>query len=210
MTTRFTCYFVATIISTLTLHGQPTTPYITYEGPPFTQTNISPKHMEDAQVARESRPAKLDPDGNWGAVVDGFQVGIRLERSSFTNGEPVRARILIRNVSDRLSTYLVWSERDPDYDVALTENGRPIPRRDDTGLNSNISERLRATRNGSTYHCPSPPGTQRAFTIDLSKVFALEPNGRYEVCAKRTIVNWKGNALTNLSSAKATFKVTAP
>ena len=47
------------------------------------------------------RPAEDDPEGHWGAPSEGYQLSIRLEKETFTNGEPITASVLLRNVSDR-------------------------------------------------------------------------------------------------------------
>src|SRR5215472_4660471 len=74
----------------------------------------TPEQIKQARHAKESRPAKEDPEGNWGAVNEGFQLSIRLSKSTFTNGEPVVATIILRNVHDKPLTYYVFYPFDDD------------------------------------------------------------------------------------------------
>lgn len=58
------------------------------------------KNIQMAKTARESLPAKDFPEGNWGDVQDGFQLSMRFEKQIFTNGEPIVATVLLRNVTN--------------------------------------------------------------------------------------------------------------
>lgn len=54
------------------------------------QTNVLP----------ECRPAKDDPDGHWSPIQFGGQLGLRFTTNTFASGQPIEARIFIRNTSD--------------------------------------------------------------------------------------------------------------
>lgn len=57
--------------------------------------------FHSATNSPESRPCETDSDGHWGEDVFGFRIGLRLAKRSFTNGEPVEAIVLLRNVSGK-------------------------------------------------------------------------------------------------------------
>jgi hypothetical protein len=180
---------------------------VTYEtNTAFYKTNISEAQIERATHAKESRPVEHDPEGNWGPVLEGFQLSIRLEKASFTNGEPVIARMLLRNVTNSVRTYLVSSTHDPEDTLVLFRDEARVPRADEPKPGASFVERLKGIRNGSTWHCPSPPGTQRRFVADLSKIFDLT-NGNYTVFAQREIQDLTHLVITNVVSDKASFTV---
>lgn len=60
-------------------------------------------HHDDLMIAarktRESYPAKDFPEGNWGSVEHGFQLSLRFAKPYYTNGEPISATLLLRNVT---------------------------------------------------------------------------------------------------------------
>ncbi len=72
------------------------------QGVPAVGTN----KIAEAMRLRESRPADQDPEGHWGAVDSGLQLSLRFEKSTYSNGEPVVATILIRNVSASTIEYV--------------------------------------------------------------------------------------------------------
>ena len=61
-----------------------------------------------ALSSADSRPAEQYPEGNWGEPVGGLQLSIRFAKPVFTNGEPVVAIVLLRNVS---GGYVEWPHR---------------------------------------------------------------------------------------------------
>ena len=50
------------------------------------------------KFGHEILPATEDPQGNWGEITNGLQMSIRFYQNNFTNGQPVAAVILWRNV----------------------------------------------------------------------------------------------------------------
>lgn len=59
-----------------------------------------------AQKSPESRPADEDPEGSWGRVQNGFQLSIRTDKRSYAVGEPIKATILLRNVTNTPLVYV--------------------------------------------------------------------------------------------------------
>ena len=57
------------------------------------------KAMEMAKNLPECRPAELDPEGNWGQIVSGFQMSIRLSTNTVAPNEPIRATVILRNTT---------------------------------------------------------------------------------------------------------------
>jgi hypothetical protein len=55
--------------------------------------------VQAAVTAKESRPAKQDPEGNWSEAVNGFQLSLRVEKKSFRLDEPIWVDTFLRNVS---------------------------------------------------------------------------------------------------------------
>ena len=47
---------------------------------------VTPEQIEAAQSSPECRPAEDDSDGHWGALWEGIQLSIRLQKKVFTNG----------------------------------------------------------------------------------------------------------------------------
>ena len=59
------------------------------------------KLLEEAKMTRESLPSKDFPEGNWGAVTNGCQLSLRFTKTTYTNGEPIEAILLLRNVTNQ-------------------------------------------------------------------------------------------------------------
>jgi hypothetical protein len=124
--------------------------------------------LETARRSKESRPASEDPEGHWGQATNGFQLSLRFEKEVYTNGEPVAATMLVRNVGTVRQQYAFPAR------VAAAQNGRRLKRKDDIGV----------TIFGpfSSLH----PQTQRRYQEDLKQVYDLTP-GEYTfwaVCDK--------------------------
>jgi hypothetical protein len=137
------------------------------------QISMNPQRVEVAKKARESLPASEYPEGNWGTPQNGFQLSMRLNQHTFTNGEPIVATILLRNVTNLVLTF-------PEIDI-LGGNG-PINL---TVLDVNgksISDGSTDITVVSAHDETLFRGTQRKFTEDLSSS-GLETNQTYRVYA---------------------------
>jgi hypothetical protein len=186
--------------------GQTNQFYITDEGKgSVPKTPFSQEQIEKARHAKDSRPAEDDPEGHWGTVTEGFQLSLRFEKDSFTNGEPVVARVILRNVSDRSLTYPC--EYSPDETetsfVLLTGHERLYGIYDVRPGGG----RPKALHTGHGWTRLSPPGTQRRVFVNLSHIFDLTTNGQYVVYAKRAIRNLFSSQEVDVTSGKSTFRI---
>lgn len=79
---------------------------------------LDPQKFEAAKKFRESLPAKDFPEGNWGLPVEGIQVSLRFNKSSYTNGELIDTIVLVRNTTNEYFLYppcnnkVTWREVD--------------------------------------------------------------------------------------------------
>jgi hypothetical protein len=169
----------------------------------------SSAQMEAAKHAPECRPAEDDPEGHWGTNTEGFQVSLRLSKGTFSNGEPILATIILRNVSNRELAYM--EPRGPwDFDrytsaVLLTGKER-VQSNEEPKPGMTFSERVRLAHPGSYILTSSPVGTQRKFSVDLTKLFPIT-NGQYTVIGVRTVPIPGEINSTNAFSAPGKFEV---
>jgi len=143
---------------------------------------VNIKTIKEAEQSKESRPDNQDPEGHWGQTTNGFQVSLRFEKEKYTNGEPVLATMLMRNVTGKPETYFR-----PIYIVA-TKDGKVLRRKDDTGLIE-----ITMLPEISLF-----PQTQHRYQETLNQIYDLTPSGEYTfqaVCnhpkANSQIVNIK-------------------
>jgi hypothetical protein len=78
------------------------------------QFMISPELIAAAKTNKECLPAQDFPAGNWGAVESGYQLSLRFEKPIFTNGEPIEAIVLLRNVTNN-AFYLQYDQHPVGY-----------------------------------------------------------------------------------------------
>jgi hypothetical protein len=115
--------------------------------------------IEAARRSRESHPASEDPEGHWGQATNGFQLSLRL-KEVYTNGEPVVATMLVRNVSNMRLQYLFPAR------VVAAKDGSRLKRKDDIGV-------MIVRASTALY-----PQTQARYQENLSQVYDLTP-GEY-------------------------------
>ncbi len=60
---------------------------------------IRTDQLLEARRSPECRPADEDPEGHWGQPGGGMQLSVRFRQLVYTNGQPVVAMALVRNVS---------------------------------------------------------------------------------------------------------------
>ena len=137
---------------------------------------VRTQRVQEALRSNESRPAEQDPQGHWGKMVDGFQISLRFDKQEFTNGEPIVAAILMRNVSEKRLSYttqMVSQQPSPVY-VSVW--------RGDEKLKVSVDEHapnLSSTRVVSLY-----PRTQHRYHIRLDKYYDLSKAGTYSAQAE--------------------------
>jgi len=178
--------------------------FVTHHGDtlPFT-----PEQIEKAKHAPECRPAEQDPEGHWGQPTEGFQLSIRLEKESFTNGEPVTACVMLRNVSGRLLRYFTAYMNDPMSKVVLVRGQERVPAKKEPKPGAAFAERLQSVYVGSTWSFQSPAGTQRKFLVELDKLYNLTTNGEYVVQAMRIIPSLDKASEKDVASENVTFRI---
>jgi hypothetical protein len=164
-------------------------------------TAFSFEQIEAAKRAKDSRPAEDDPEGNWGTVSEGFQLSIRLEKNSFTNGEPISAYMILRNVSDKALRFPVSYGNDPETKLTLKKGETALLTHD---------EALSIPRTDSFSLQPMPAGIQCKYTLDLSTIFDLKTNGTYSIQATKKIPNMDQTKRASVDSGTAVFQITAP
>lgn len=180
--------------------------YVTFEPKTTFQekTNFSPQEISKASLAPESRPAEADPEGHWGAASEGFQLSICVPKRDFTNGEPVAVQMFLRNVTNKPLYYPISSTG---LETVLTlRKGNQEVRRKDAPKDNSFSERVRAAKQGSEAFWVMSPGTQRQFSLDLSRIFDLQV-GEYSVHATRRVTNYERTAKATVASGVAQFKI---
>ncbi|MGZ4961887.1 MAG: hypothetical protein ACXWBP_09280 [Limisphaerales bacterium] len=167
---------------------------------------ISVKEAERAKHAIECKPASIDRNGNWGAPLHGFQLSIRLPKLTFTNGEPVTAKVIFRNVSDKVVSFRrEFTNRFP----ALILKGAdqtvldPVyPKRSTNSFVRHLSDLI---KNSSGFPEQIDPCRQREYTIELDRQYALTP-GTYSVSFIQQVA--EVNEKPILASSKvARFKI---
>ncbi|MGH7989516.1 MAG: hypothetical protein ACREDS_04880 [Limisphaerales bacterium] len=150
-----------------TTNSIPANVFLTDDGKTFWyksgQRLIDTRKIKEAQNSPESKPASEDPEGNWGQATNGFQLSLRFEKQSFTNGEPVIATMLMRNVTDKSQIYFRPTH------VAATKDGKPLKRKDETGF-------MQITVSPETKLFPQ---TQNKYQENLNQIFDLSESGEY-------------------------------
>jgi hypothetical protein len=121
------------------------------------------KDIQEAEKNPESRPSGQYPEGNWGESTNGFQLSLRLEKQVFTNGEPIIAVTLMRNITNQPLTYFY-----PIYIVAQ-KNGKPIKNKNNPGY-------IEITMLPDITVFPQ---TQREDYRNLNQLYDLSENGDY-------------------------------
>ena len=125
--------------------------------------------LEQAAGSSECRPADQDPRGHWGTATNGFQLSLRLDQTKYTNGEPVAAVWLVRNVSNAQAPY-------GGIQIQAMKDGKLLER-----------------RKGRVFILGPPPGgsifphTQHKDQKRLDKIYDLRASGDYvfrAVCAQ--------------------------
>jgi hypothetical protein len=104
---------------------------------------IRPQKIREASLAQESRPAKDDPEGHWGAIIEGFQLSIRFRKRLFCSNEVITATCIIRNVAEQP---LIFETAIPDYFASFTityQDGATVLPRNQEQTKS-FQERLRS------------------------------------------------------------------
>jgi len=178
---------------------------------------VTPEQIKAARNAQDSYPAEDDRDGKWGPTWEGLQLSIRLQKESFTSGEPVVACVTLRNAGDKVQYFEIMEPLpEKDTKIFLMRDGKRILGLDDSIPNGTFAEILRGIRQGRSWSEPISPGTQRQFFRDLSKLFDLSAIGNYTAQAERTVIaadnlpdrpGYIRAVTSNLLSGTVTFRI---
>jgi hypothetical protein len=173
--------------------------------------NYREDHLNEAKTNRESLPAKQFPEGNWGEPGCGFQLSLRFERTTYTNGEPITAIILVRNITNDTIVFF-------DYNIAhnyargigsvgdggpvgitmVASEGKPLNHRE-----QNPSGPGRITRSaGAEVYKIFPTKSQRKYFEYLNQMYDLT-NGIYSAHAVIQV----GNGAEEVKSAEVPIKI---
>ncbi len=176
------------------------------------KVQANPYDIEQAKQAKDCRPADLDPEGNWGFITEGMQLGLRFEAAIFTNGQDIRPSFYIRNVSDKLITYESDGPEDLAFGITIVRLGGETAlrsRAEETAASFNPPRERTLWVSGH----PDPslfPGTQRKHKVWLNRTYKLVP-GRYSI--NGTVQFFPGtNRLVKgaVTSGAALFEIVAP
>ena len=131
--------------------------------------------VEASRRSHESLPANLFRVGNWGPIVEGFQLSLRFSKQSYTNGEPVHGAILLRNVSGSNLVFQIVFALDRDFRLTVFDpEHRQLPDRADLSVGAVRTAYIWAD-------------TQHKFDLRLDKRFDLTELGTYTIVAKRRV-----------------------
>ncbi|HZQ47592.1 MAG TPA: hypothetical protein VFC07_11300 [Verrucomicrobiae bacterium] len=167
---------------------------------------VTPEKIAEAKRSKECRPAAQDPEGNWGPVVEGFQLSVRFEKESYKIGEPVTATVLIRDAVQKRVFY-----RDFEFDPrgvrtdsplcnlsVLDEQQKRVPR---------LQKEPQDVADGPHRPRVLNPGTQHKYEIKLDGRFNLTQPGKYFISAKRQVHKLSGDGYSEITSGVATIKL---
>ena len=185
--------------------------FITDDGHVYQETTnggrfIRPEKYREALQAKESRPANLDIEGNWGQVTFGTQVSLRFANATFSTNEPVIATLIIRNVGDQEGNYLHRADEVANSLVVIGPQGKPLERTDvSKPADARMASAIAAVTRIHPYFLS--PGMQRKFEVDLQTHFDLSAPGRYTVYARPGVLNPATRKYTEIQSGNATITV---
>lgn len=152
--------------------------------------------LEQAKESPESRPENQYPEGNWGKPSEGFRISLHFPKVSHTNGEPIEAIVLIRNISQETLSYVFerpeWSLR---FSVHDSQNRvlKDLHPTESWGLGG--KELL-------VY-----PSTQRRFVLRLDRHFNFESPGNYSIKVDAKVPKLDKTGESDATSGTATLKI---
>src|SRR5208283_3792745 len=128
---------------------------------------------ESAKRRPEGRPAELDPEGHWGKIAAGLQLGLRFSTNTFLIGEAVDATVIVRNTATNVLN-VPFANMDS-IEIFVRKDGKPAP--------AHIPPWLFGSRGRPVL--PLPPRNQLEHPgYALNQAFDLSSPGVYEVFAQ--------------------------
>lgn len=123
--------------------------------------------IREAEKSLESRPSDDYLQGNWGQATNGFQLSLRFGKSIFTNGEPIMATILMRNITDTPQTYY------RPIKIIVEKDGKVLRRKNESGLLESHAPPMKTLF----------PQTQDKYIRNIQRIYTLSSDGKYLVQA---------------------------
>ena len=151
--------------------------------------------LEAALHSEESKAESTDLKGNWGPPCEGLRLSLRFDKAEYVVGEPITAKILLRNVSDR----------DIDYRWDLTEWYWPFEVISPQG--NKLNDLLPARPNAGTVTRTVYVRTQRRLSFRLDPHFDLRTPGDYGVSVSTLVASSKRGGGVHVSSGVARIRI---
>jgi len=96
----------------------------------FATVDDSGKNVSSSGAGtNEYLPADQFAEGNWGAATNGVQLSLQFNKATYTNGEPIIATLLVRNVTNKMTSFVCSyvSNRDgPVRFIVTTDDNRSV------------------------------------------------------------------------------------
>jgi len=130
---------------------------------------------------------------------EGFRLSLRFDKAQYFPGEPMTARVLLRNISDRELLYS-WDGTDWSFPFTVLDD-RYNRRPDLKPTEPNGLGRIR---------CPTYSKTQRQFLIRLDPHYSLTGPGGYSITVRTHVPRLDGFGLSEIASGTAHIRVLLP
>jgi hypothetical protein len=168
---------------------------------------LRPEFIEQAGVAKDSRPAEEDPEGNWGQPAGGMQLSVRFDKDSYDVGKPIVATVIFRNVTnEEISAPLNILRFDTEM-VVTDEKGRQLETKKPEGL-TDFEKRLCRTVQDPKFRTIMPRA-QEKYQVKLNDSFDLVAPGTYQVVIHYRAFS-SSNPIVDVRSGKAKITITVP
>lgn len=160
---------------------------------------ISKEMLQEARRLAECKPAASDPAGNWGLPLGGFQMSVRFTASRQTNGSPISASVIMRNVADSGRDWPLDRGVPPENIFYELEGGGDKQ-------HSEITPRDIITRSPGLIFSKR---IQRKYEVRLDKLFKFTQPGHYRIrCWTEVIDHERAPTKTvQLFSGWASFEI---
>jgi len=145
-----------------------------------------------------ARLAEEDWEGNWGFPLEGIQLSFRLEKYTYEVGEPMKALVLLRNVSEKTIEWRGSAGAENECLFAISrEGGTWVERRKANPWFTDISGRPTVIL----------PQAQVAYWIRLDLVYDLMTPGNYGLYVAYNIPRRAESGAVEIRSSSARLKI---
>lgn len=134
--------------------------------------------VEEARKAADSRQAEDDPEGNWGDVINGSQLSVRLDKEQYAFGETLVAHIIIRNLGSEVLAY-PFSFPDLETQISIIDD-----RYQSVSRLKPPSERPQVVSGGAMQ---IRPGWQRKYDFRIDTLYKFSTPGTYSINVSRPV-----------------------